>query len=198
MSDSPDTLTPARQALLDDALELVGLAFPAQEYLDAIAPNESPERQQQMGKESSCGLTLRAMLGRVLNVGLEAYADGSAFSILWELAGGEPWKLGGACRPATLLSPPRVGDAIFYDKSTVAVAHVDACVVAVGPYDGGTSLSVDVVAGGQRDDHGNECIKRMTRRLRWTGSRWLDLGSGRVVAAVLDADLWPHELRSAA
>jgi hypothetical protein len=199
VSDDRTTLTPARSALVAAASALVGLAYPDQAYLDAVAPGESSTRQAEMGKESGCALTLRGVLLQLFTVPLQpAYVDGSAFSVLWRLAGGSPWLLQGACRKATQEAPPRVGDAIVYNAAPGGKppVHVDAVVLEATPT--GEDLTIVVVAGGQEKETEAgivECIAKLTRRLRWSGSAWVDLGDARPVLVVLDADAWPMPLR---
>lgn len=55
-------------------------------------------------------------------------------------------------------------------------------------------LTVDVVAGGQRDEHGAEMVKLLSRRLSWstTLAHWIDVETRRSLIAVLDAEMYPQ------
>lgn len=184
-------MTPARLALLSASRILLDLTFPAEDYLRAVAPFEmlagDLDRAKQIGQESGCGLVRMAVEDAVFVMpprGL--YKDGSAFERIYDRAGGSPWAPGGACRLATLEAPPQPGDGIVWGPSGNAVAHVDACVERV---DGARSnLVLTVIAGGQRDEHGNETVKRLKRQVRWRGGYWIDAATGRAILSVLDAD----------
>lgn len=176
MSDTPDTLTPARQRMLDLAQPLVGLAYPDQCYLDAIAPGETPARQTQMGLESGCALLLRSLLAALLGITLDPYEDEHAFSDVWKLAGGTPWPPGGA-----VLAPrmPFTGDAVVYDKGPGGPVHVDAVWLGDGK----------AIAGGQRNGKGQEMIAEVERLLEWIDGHLVDRHTGRPVMAIISPDM---------
>lgn len=176
VDDAPNTSPTGEPAICAAARALVGLTAPSQEYADAIAPGETPERQAEMMRESGC-----ALLWRAQNGGGPPYRDGQAFADLWRLAGGAPWAPGGRVRVAHHGELPELGDAIVYDRSPdgAHVQHVDYCYLGAGR----------VVAGGQRTGAGLETIALVTRALTWTGGRLVDLHTGRpVMALIADPD----------
>jgi hypothetical protein len=181
---APDTTPTGTPPVVTAALALVGLAYPDQRYLDAIAPGETPERQAVMGRESSCGLVWIS-----LNGGVAPYHDGQAFADVWRLAGGAPWAPGGRVRRPSVDDSPVIcrGDAIFYNASQGGQypAHIDAAVTSTE--DCGGYIKIMAVAGGQRDSSGNECIKLMQRSLHWIGGRLVDPATGREVGAIIAA-----------
>ena len=169
-TDPPDTVPASEPAICCAARALVGLAYPSQAYLDAIAPGETPERQLEMGRESGC-----ALLWRARNGGQAPYIDGQAFADMWRLAGGSPWAPGGRVRlpgAALLLAP---GDAIVYDRGPGGPQHVDVCWLGNG----------QAVAGGQRDAAGNECVAIVERSLVLLGGRYVDRHTGRPIMAII-------------
>ena len=172
MTDAcPDTdPTGGFPALVADALALVGLTYPDQAYLDAVAPGETPERQAEMGRESGC-----ALLWRAQNGGEAPYRDGQAFADLWELAGGSPWKPGGRVRLPVAGEMPERGDAVVYGKGPGGPEHVDLCWLG----------DQRAVAGGQRTGAGLETIAIVTRQLTWGGGHLVDLHTGRPVIALI-------------
>ena len=195
----------SRATVVDAALGLVGLTYPADAYLAAVAPAEvaagNLARAREMGRQSDCALLwIGGIAVGVFGAEARPYRDTTAFQVVYELAGGpcaSPWHLAGAVRRPTLESPPQLGDGLVWGASAGAVAHVDAAVVDL-ELDGDV-CALSVVAGGQRDGAGNETVKRLPRTIRWVpyslaagrsiGPHWVDTTNGRPLLAVLDADL---------
>ena len=182
-------MTPARTRVLAAAQAAVGLTGDDYRALVAAPELEAGDvvRANEIATMSGCERTWRAIVDTALGIPGQLYTTGDGFGDLYRVAGGSPWKPGGAVRLARLDSQPQVGDAIIYGASASAVAHVDACVVAAELR--GTVLLVSVIAGGQRDAAGGETVKLLTRTLRWQRTHWEDVANGRPVLAVCDPDL---------
>lgn len=181
-------------SLIEVAQSIVGLSAPSDEYLDLIAHGETPERALEMGTMSGCALVWLGLMGRVFVLPERApYVTGRAFDDVYKVAGGSPWAFGGACRKATVETPPGPGDGMVWGHHGAAVDHVDACVVDATA--DGDDWLLSVVAGGQRDAYGDESVKLLARTIRWSGGAWVDRSNGRPILAVLDAavmsDIYP-------
>lgn len=183
-------MTP-REALIAAASALVGATYPADAYLDAVAPTDTAARRLEIGRESGCALVLLGIQEAAFDVPPRLpYRDGSAFALVWDRARGMPWRPGGAVRLCTLDSPPEPGDAVSYAASPGAVGHVDACVTSADL--DGDVCRISAVAGGQRAANGAETVALVNRTLRWAGHAWRDVDNGREVqAAVMLGDMYP-------
>lgn len=175
-----------------EALALVGLTYPDPAYVALVAPGDTGARQLEVARSSGCMLA-RAGLEEALALfpARDAYVTGSIPGILERRAGGSPMAPGGACRRATMEAPPQIGDGLWWGAVPGgAPEHVDACVVSVECVATSDDLTVGVVAGGQRDAAGDECVALLSRRISWRGGHWVDVGDGRQLVAVLDAGLY--------
>ena len=194
------TLSSARIAVVAYARSIVGLTTPDPDYLALVAPSDMPERQARIGDESGCMLVAMGIQEAVFMVPVRGpYVDGTAPRLLEARAGGYPWAPGGALRLATLETPPRPGDAVWWGKGFGGPEHVEHLV------DGevsGNDIAASMVAGGERwtakdaadglcepGQVNAETVKIVARTLRWNGRQWTDPGTGRAIVAILDADL---------
>ena len=191
-TDPPATLSPVRAAFVDAAQRLVGLTQDDGAYQHLVAPGDTDAQAELVARTTSGCMLVRAGLEEaVLAVPVRAaFVPGTIPHILEARAGGSPWAPGGAWRIPTREAPPQVGDGLWYGQAGAMVEHVDACVLSVTPDDDGAAVDLQVVAGGQRDGAGRELVAELSRRLRWSGQRWIDLHTGRPVVGVLDADAY--------
>lgn len=205
-------LSPARSSVLSLASGLVGLTAPDPAFLQLIAPCEvragDLRRAAEMARESDCALVYLGLARAAFGAPEQGlYHDGKAFELIYALAGGSPWKPGGACRIPTFAAPPLLADALIWGENGPAhPAHVDACVETVeepDPYSSSAppTLGLGVIAGGQRwtakeatdglcepGQVGRETVKRLERALRWDGHGWVDRDNGRRLLACIGAD----------
>lgn len=194
-------LSPARSRALSTASTLVNLTAPDPAYLLLIAPCEvragDLRRAAEMARESDCALVWLGLARAAFGAPEQGmYVDTTAFSLVYALAGGSPWKHDDpltAIRIPTFAAPPILADALIWgDNGPAHPAHVDACVETVeepDPYSASAppTLGLGVIAGGQRDGSGRETVARVGRVLRWDGRGWVDQGNGRRLLACVGA-----------
>ncbi len=190
-------MTPARSALILAARSIVNLTEPSDELGVLVDPVGSPGHQGQIERLSLCQLVYRGLLLRAfpdipttLSQADRPYVPASIPRILHDILGGSPGAMGGACRPATLESPPDIGDGLWWGAAGAHPEHVDAAVLEVDVLPGqdpSTQLYLTVVAGGQRDARGHETVARVERSVLWSGGRWVCRMTGRPLLAVLCA-----------
>lgn len=175
-----------RDAVVAAARSIVGLTDPDPRLLSLVAPADTPERQAQIAKTSLCMLVTLGIEEAVFEVPPRPpYIEGTAPRLLEARAQGYPWAPGGALRLATLEAPPQLGDSVWYGKGPGGPEHAEL-VNGVEITEAG--IAAECIAGGERDGAHHETVAVVERSWRWNGHQWVDLGTGRPIIAVLDAD----------
>ena len=130
----------------------VGMTESPELYLGLIADGETPERAEELARESGCGLTVRGLWREwgCADRRLEApYHNARAISDLVAMA-----REAGAWRGVDRIGELAPGDAIIVEGPEHILTVVELC--------GEIVHSID---GGQRDVHGAEAIHACARRL---------------------------------
>lgn len=180
-----------RQYITGSARRCAGLRADFQDYLNFIAPGETPVRQAEMAKMSGCALTIA---GIWRDAGLKdarldpPYKNGQAISRLYAIA-----LVNKAWKPYIKNLFPQPGDMVLIGNNTQegGVEHVYTIVNIIE--DG----FFDTVDGGQVDNK-LQCIK--AKRHKWTGNRDRSLASsdpgsnisgGRLIIGWVDVTALP-------
>ena len=178
MSDeSPDTEPVPLLPIVALALSCEGLCEDDDAYLKIVDPAGPYAEEIEVAHEASSCMLFRAWLKGWRG---QFKAD-TIQNTLRQIEGGTG-------RVPDADSFCEVGAGLWWEANlaTHADEHVDGVVLEVVRHQL-ELVTLVAIAGGQRNDKGRRCIKRLTRVVAWDGVSWRDQGAGaRKVRGVLD------------